>query len=167
MSIIKLIERTGKKFPDYIDLGTNLDADSLPEAKEILVFIMVAINSSWKIPTCLEVVSEANVILTSFTFDGTATNLSVVSILGAQIEDPTNLKSESSHSSTADSVSFYLDPCHMIKLTSNCLASKRNLTDAEKGEILWKFFENRVHLKKGCMLPRNCETGICNGKERR
>ncbi|KAF2889749.1 hypothetical protein ILUMI_16424, partial [Ignelater luminosus] len=68
--------------------------------------------------------------------DGTATNLCIVSILGAQTEDPANLETDFPHPSTGDSVFFYLDPCHMIKLTRNCLDSKGKLTDAEGGKIL-------------------------------
>ncbi|KAF2892532.1 hypothetical protein ILUMI_13641 [Ignelater luminosus] len=48
----------------------------------------------------------------------------MVSFLGAQIEDSANLKTEFPHSSTSDSVFFYLDPRHIIKLTRNCLATK-------------------------------------------
>ncbi|KAF2888116.1 hypothetical protein ILUMI_18057, partial [Ignelater luminosus] len=67
--------------------------------------------------------------------------LSMVSILGAQIEDSINLKTKLPHPSTYDSVFFYFDPCHMIKPTHNCLVSKGKLIDAEGGKIVWKFLK--------------------------
>lgn len=36
------------EYHGYIDMGTKLDDDSLPVAKEALVFMVVALNSSWK-----------------------------------------------------------------------------------------------------------------------
>lgn len=50
MAIRKQIEWTGKKFVGYVDFGANVDSDSLPEAKEVLVFMLVALNAQWKIP---------------------------------------------------------------------------------------------------------------------
>lgn len=50
MSIRQQIEWTGKKFTGYVDVGTDLDSDNLPEAREVLVFMLVCINSSLKIP---------------------------------------------------------------------------------------------------------------------
>lgn len=54
MSIRQHIEYDGKKCSGYIDMGgfneTHGDNDSLPVAKDALVFLINCINGAWKIP---------------------------------------------------------------------------------------------------------------------
>lgn len=50
MAIRRKIEWTGKKFTGYVDVGTNVNADTLVEAREVLVFLVVAINGHFKVP---------------------------------------------------------------------------------------------------------------------
>ena len=50
MSIRKHVEWDGKRFRGFVDLGTGIDDDSLPEATDALVFMAVSMNSSWKVP---------------------------------------------------------------------------------------------------------------------
>ena len=50
MSIRKHVQWDGKKYLGFVDLGTNIDDDSLPEATEALVFMAVSVNSNWKVP---------------------------------------------------------------------------------------------------------------------
>ena len=50
MSIRKHIQWDGDHFVGYVDIGTGIDSDSLPPAKEALVFQLVGLNDSWKIP---------------------------------------------------------------------------------------------------------------------
>ncbi len=50
MSIRKHVEWDGKQFRGYVDLGTGINDDSLPEATDALVFMAVAVNGSWKVP---------------------------------------------------------------------------------------------------------------------
>ena len=51
MSIRKHIEWDGKPYRGFVDLGTGIaDDDSLSEATDALVFMAVAVNSSWKVP---------------------------------------------------------------------------------------------------------------------
>lgn len=40
MSIRKQIEWTGVKFYGYVDIGANIDSNTLPEANEALVFML-------------------------------------------------------------------------------------------------------------------------------
>lgn len=46
MSIRKHVEWDGKRFRGFVDLGTGIDDDSLPEATDALVFMAVSVNSS-------------------------------------------------------------------------------------------------------------------------
>ena len=51
MSIKKLMQWDGNRFRGFVDLGTGLtDSDSLPQAREVLVFMVVGVNFHWKIP---------------------------------------------------------------------------------------------------------------------
>lgn len=50
MSIKKQIEWNGKEHTGFVDLGTNVQDDSLPAATDALVFLLVPLNGNWKIP---------------------------------------------------------------------------------------------------------------------
>lgn len=166
MSIRRLIEWNGKKLTGYVDLGTNLDGDNLPEAKEALVFLLVGVNGHWKLPVAyfflnglnssekanlvlrlLEHIHETGVIVNGFTFDGTTTNFKTATCLGADFSNPENLKTSFQHPITKEDIHIFLDPCHMLKLMRNCLASQRVLSDSNANSIEWKFFENLVELQ--------------------
>nr|CAH7764019.1 unnamed protein product [Callosobruchus chinensis] len=120
MSIRKQVEWDGKKFHDYVDLGTNLDSDLLPEAREVLCFMLVCVNLSWKMPvgyffldglsasekaalltSCLNFLNESGVVVTSITFDGTPTNFSMVSSMKAKFSDPSTIEPFFYHPITA------------------------------------------------------------------
>lgn len=50
MSIRKHVEFDGEKFVGYVDLGTGINNENLPIAKEAFVIMAVPLNGSWKIP---------------------------------------------------------------------------------------------------------------------
>ncbi|GBM48048.1 hypothetical protein AVEN_34375-1 [Araneus ventricosus] len=50
IAIKKHVEWDQPTFSGYIDLGTDLDDDALPIAKEALVSMVNALNSNWKVP---------------------------------------------------------------------------------------------------------------------
>jgi hypothetical protein len=50
MSIRKHIHWNGKRQIGYVNYGYDMESDSLPEAKDALVFLLVALNSRWKLP---------------------------------------------------------------------------------------------------------------------
>ena len=50
MAIRKHVDWDGEKFRGYVDIGTGVVDDSLPEAKDALVFMVVCVNGSWKVP---------------------------------------------------------------------------------------------------------------------
>ncbi len=49
MSLQKAIEWDGSQFKGYVDLGFGLTDDTRAAATDALVFMAVAVNSSWKI----------------------------------------------------------------------------------------------------------------------
>jgi len=52
MAIKKYVSWDGIRFWGYVDIrsDSNDDDDSSPVAKDALVFMVVSVNSSWKIP---------------------------------------------------------------------------------------------------------------------
>jgi len=51
MAIRTYAEWDGQKYCWFVDLVTGIDDnDSLPLAKDALVFMVVAVNSTWKVP---------------------------------------------------------------------------------------------------------------------
>jgi len=100
MSIMEDVHYNGECLQCYINFGCSMgvvdDCDALPRAKEALVFLIVALNSNWKLPvgyflingitakeksnlviTCLRNLHDTGVIIKTFTFDGAASNLSM------------------------------------------------------------------------------------------
>lgn len=50
MAIRQHIEWDGTKYQSYIDMGTQMDNNSLPDAKGVLAFMLVSLNVSRKVP---------------------------------------------------------------------------------------------------------------------
>lgn len=163
MSIRRQVDWTGQKITGYVDVGTNIEGDVLPEAKQALVFIVVGLNGAWKVPVgyflidslsatekaglvlkCLEFVHESGVLVTSLTFDGAAANMSMAEKLGANFTNPSELQTSFKHPITKEDVYIFLDPCHMIKLVRNCVASEEGLKDAHGRDIKWSYIEKLV-----------------------
>ncbi|CAH1981929.1 unnamed protein product [Acanthoscelides obtectus] len=162
MSIRRQVEWTGSKFSGYIDIGSNIDSDILPEAKEALVFMLVCLNGSWNIPVgyffldglsgkekaeivekCLSFIHESGVIVTSLTFDGAPVNFTMASHLGANF-DVSIMKTFFTYPVTGSDVFIILDPCHMIKLVRNTFGSQKYLIDQDGNQIDWNFLSKLV-----------------------
>lgn len=127
MAIRRQIEWTGTKFCGYVDIGTELDSDKLPEAREALVFMLVCLNDKWKVPVgyfffgglsagekaelvnkCLTCIHETGVIVTSITFDGAPVNFSMAIKLGANFNDSDNLKTFFKHPVSGENIYIYI-----------------------------------------------------------
>lgn len=166
MSIRRQVEWTGTKFTGYVDVGTNIEGDALPEAREVLVFMLVCLNDSWKVPVgyflldglsatekaqlvtkCLEFVQESGIEVTSLTFDGAPVNLTMAEKLGADFSNPHIIKSSFKHPVTNSEVYIYLDACHMIKLVRNCFASQDGIKDAQDRDIKWIYISELVKMQ--------------------
>ena len=90
MAIRKHVSWNGKSFLEYVDLGCDVnDDDSSPVAKNALVFMVVALNESWKVPCgyflvdsltgkelanlvsqCIQRLYDINLVVVSLTCDG-------------------------------------------------------------------------------------------------
>jgi hypothetical protein len=130
----------GQRLQGYVNYGLGADNhDGLLKATEALVFMLVALNSYWKITvgyflikgiglqdkatlvnTCLKTVHDTGVIVRTFTFDGTTTNITMANKLGANIFSENAVKFFP-YPVTNKSVHIFLDPAHMLKLCRNTL----------------------------------------------
>jgi len=150
MSICKHVEWDGKQFRGYIDIGTGVQDDTVPPATEALVFMVVVVNSNWKLPVayflldgmngkdkanllqqCLCRLDEAGVIVTSVTCDGASSNMVMFRELGAS-NDHDNLKVSFDHNQRK--VYITLDVCHMLKLLRSTFASQ-TMADGDGHQI--------------------------------
>lgn len=166
ISIRKQIEWDGKKFYGYVDVGSNIDSDVVPEAKEALVFMLVALNQSWKIPIGyfllnglsgveksnlvkqgLSFLHESGVIVSSLTFDASASNVSMAKSLGANFNNVNSLKTSFCHPITNENVFIFFDACHMLKLIRNAIGHYKILKNSEGGNIEWRYLTSLVDLQ--------------------
>lgn len=160
MSIRQHLESDGVKYYGRVDFGNGLNTDDLEMAKECLVFMLVSLNENWKLPIgyflsaglnssqkvtltqhALNIVRNTGVIVTSITFDGCSTNLTMARLLGCNF----NLNSFKSTFITNYSdneigeVAVFLDPAHMIKLIRNAFGEKKQFLDGYNKVIDFDF----------------------------
>ena len=167
MSIRKHVEWDGKQFRGYVDLGTGINDDSLPEATDALVFMAVAVNGSWKVPCgyflvngltgqekanltkeCITKLHKVGVKVVSFTCDGPTSHQSMLKLLGAQLL-PGNLQAYFQHPCDPKAkIYIFLDACHMIKLVRNTMSDWKVLKNKDGNAIKWQFIEELHKLQE-------------------
>lgn len=149
----------------YVNYGTGTDeSDAMPKAKEALTFMLVALNSNWKVPIayflingitsedkanlvniCLTKVHDTGIVVKSLTFDGAAANISMSKYLGAQLSI-SDLKPYFNHPVTKEKIHILLDAAHMLKLCRNTLGDWKILIDKNGETIKWVYFQHLVNL---------------------
>lgn len=180
MAIRQRVEWDGKEMHGYVDIcKSGTESDSLPVAKEALVFLLTAINGAWKVPVgyflvdgvsgeqranlvnqCLELLHETGVEVTSLTFDGCPANVTMAKNLGC-IFDIDNLKTNFEHPVTKKPIYIFLDPCHMLKLLRNALEANKVFIDDLNREVKWDHLkilntlQEKEKLHLGNKLRRN------------
>ena len=167
MAIRKHVEWNGTKFVGYVDVGTDIDDDSVPITTEALVFMVVSLNSSWKVPTgyffidglngderaslinpCLLKLHDIGVVISSVTCDGPSCNFAMFASLGVELKPP-DIKAYFPHPADSSSKVFMvLDACHMLKLVRNCLASYGILKDWNVDKVNWNYNEQLHKLQE-------------------
>ena len=160
-------DRHRKKNIGFIDFGTELkDDDNLPLASEAMVFMIVAVNSSFKVPvgyfftdsldalelenlvnSCLIQLNNHKIRVVSLTFDGLSTNQSMAELLGCCL-DSNSLKSVFPHSVSTQHIAVFLDACHMLKCVRNALQAYSKFFDLDGGVIGWEFIEKLVKIQE-------------------
>ena len=165
MAIHKQIAWDGTRFRGYVDIGTEVDDDSLPAASEALVFMLVALDASWKMPiayfliTGLSGIERANlvlqalrklhtigVIVTSITCDGASSNQTMFAELGVKIQKDKREPWFTHPSDLSRRVYVILDVCHMLKLLRNTFATQI-LVNKDGQNISWQYVESLHQLQ--------------------
>lgn len=167
VAIRQQLEWDGDKYCGYIDMGTNTDDDSLPMAKEALVFMVVAVNDNFKLPVgyflinglgalersnlvkqCLSKLSDVGIDVISLTFDGAASNIAMANHLGCNLNfDDVGFTTSFPHPVSDESVVIFFDPCHMLKLVRNTLADKKSLVDDNNHFVDFEFIKKLHNLQ--------------------
>ena len=159
MAIRKDVSWDGKKFRGYVDLGNAVkDDDFAPIAKDALVFMVVEVNETWKVPVgyffidglsgkeranlvklCINKLHDVGVEVISLICDGPSCHFAMLPELGASMSPP-NLKPYFTHPlDKKKRVYVLLDVCHMLKLIRNTLGNCGTLVDGDDQEICWEY----------------------------
>jgi len=132
VAIRQQLEWDGKRFCGYIDMGTGIDDDTMPLAKEALTFMVVGFNHCFKLPVgyfliaglggteranlvnqCLSRLHDAGVVVVSLTFDGCAANMAMVNNLGCNFNVlSSEFKTSFRHPCDTHNVSVFLFEPH-------------------------------------------------------
>ena len=159
MAIRKHVTYDGKTFRGYVDLGNDAEInDSSPLAKDALVFMVVGINKTWKVPVgyffidglsgeeranlvtvCIKKLHDIGVDVISLICDGPSCHLAMLRTLGACMT-PQNLKPYFIHpSDKGKKIYVLLDICHMLKLVRNTLGDGGILVDKDGKKVCWEY----------------------------
>lgn len=164
MAIRQRVEWDGNRMQGYVDIGNcNNNNETMTIAKEALVFLLTAINGSWKIPVgyflvdglsggqksnlvlqCLELLHDTGMEVISLTFDGFPANIAMAKKIGCSF-DLDQMVTHFSHPITKNPVFIFLDVCHMMKLVRNSFESSKVFIDDNKNLVKWS---NLVKLNK-------------------
>lgn len=157
---------TGKRYEGLVDMGLGND-DTNQMATQAYVFMLVAINDSWKLPLAyffidalkadmkanlikiaLEKCEKIGVQIRSVTFDGCKSNIATMKMLGCEIDNAENIKTNFRHPSADYDVVVFLDACHMVKLMRNTFESKKILHTSDQKQIKWQFITKLHNLQE-------------------
>lgn len=160
IAIRKCLEFDGHKYHGFVDYGFEIDSDAKSEATECFVFMVTAINASWKLPVgyffcnhlnseqkknlvrrCLNFLTETGITVVSLTFDGCAVNVSMAKALGCKLASTPQLIKTDFNAFNDFNVNIIFDPAHMVKLVRNTFGEKRQLIDCNNGIIDFKYIE--------------------------
>lgn len=146
-----------KRFIGHCEFGQylNVEASDVP-ATEALVFMLVGLKNAWKWPiayfmqnksnaslqctlikSALELSQQAGLKVHGITFDGTSTNFATLNSLGCNLHsNVSNINTQFTLNSKT--VHAIPDPCHMMKLARNCLATLTKIK-SPNGMIDWSY----------------------------
>lgn len=171
MYIHKQTEFDGDQIHGYVDIGAGEMENVV--ATQALVFMVVAVNESWKIPIAYFLISSMNgeeranlvreslirlhevgVRVVSLTCDGPSQNFSMIRELGAKL-DIMDMRSYFFHPvDHTQKVHVLLDPCHMLKLLRNVFSTVEVLVREDGQQIRWQYIEelHKLQEKEGLRL---------------
>ncbi|KAH6924936.1 hypothetical protein HPB50_026657 [Hyalomma asiaticum] len=158
MSIRKEISHDGRNVRGYIDFGTAVEDDSLPAARNVLVFIVVSLKLDWKAPCayffiddlsdrdmagllrlCISKLHDARADVVAVTFGGPTFNAGLLRELGAD-PSPESMRPWFPHPECPDArVHIVFDARQMQALVKTSLALLHRICDSTASEIRWNY----------------------------
>ena len=165
MAIKKHVSWNGKKFRGYVDLGNEVeDDDSAPIAKDALVFMVVGVNETWKVPVgyffidglsgkeranlikvYIKKLHDVGIDIISLICDGPSCHFAMLNALGADLKVPYIQPYFLNPLDKEKKIYDFLDICHMLKLIRNTLGDSGILHDKDGNTISWQYL---VELQK-------------------
>lgn len=166
MAIRQKIEFMDGKLYGTVNVSEAFACNEQNMAKEILVFLLVSINQSWKLPIgyflidrmsgvrksnlvlqSLRLLHETGVNVVCITCNDASTNLSMARTLGCNL-DVHYLQPYFSHPVSNKRVHFLQDPDHMIKLVWNTLGDYGCIKNQSSGKIKWDYIIELKNLQE-------------------
>lgn len=160
-------QNSKKKFSGFITFGKVAeDAETLPLATQVLVFLLSGINIPFNLPiayyfisslegidkvvlmsSIIKTLTEIGVKVLTTTSDGFATNIVAYEMFGCSF-DLQNFNPQFTNPYD-DTITVYpfLDPPHMLKLVRNVLSNRQKIYDRFGRAIEWRYFEQLVEVK--------------------
>lgn len=184
MAIRERIEWAGNKSYGYVDFGNGCESNV--KATQVIVFMLVCINRSWKLPIgyfpissitaeqksnllthCIETVMATGVEISGVTFDGAPSNITLARIMGCDL-NPQNSEFCIKIENSSKTFPVFLDPCHMLKLVRNSFAEISPLMDSEGRTIDWQYIVKLQNLqeKEGLRLAKVRKAHVYFQKEK-
>lgn len=154
----------------FVDMGIDgiYDHDDPPEAKNALVFIVVALNGYWKLPigyflidslngkeranlleTAMSLLTEINIKIHSITFDGAHVNTAMCTHLGAKftLNNPKTFIEYKDTKGKEQQMFIFYDPAHMLKLIRNTFQNKKVIQNKNGQLIKWEYLVKLVDVQ--------------------
>lgn len=151
----------------YVDFGFESTSDTSEEATDALVFLLVGINTTWKLPIgyflvkgvkatlkaelvtqALRLVHETGVEIKALTCDGTRSNVAMAEELGCCFTTD-KLQTTILDPQTGQQIYFFLDACHMLKLVRNAFEHYDTFTQSKTDNyISWSYIKKMHELQE-------------------
>lgn len=169
VTINRHLEWDGKNMHGYVDLGNDMLTDTSVEATEVLVFMLVSINASWKLPVayfltssltgpqkctlvreCIKKAAISGVQVVSISFNCAPSNISMAKALGCSLDGP---KVKPWFTWNKCKIFVFYDACHMLKLIRTAICEKQVLNCSNGKQIKWQYIQalNELQLKDGLL----------------
>ena len=175
-----LYDSTQDKYVGFVNYGAIQTEKPDTLASEAVVFLLVGARTHWKCPIgyfladkmssrtqaklvqlALEKAAEAGLRVWSVTTDGTSVNIGMFTELGCNFTTSfDSMVTKFKHPTENYYVYAVLDPCHMLKLARNALASLTSFVDKEKNLITWNLLQalNTIQSSEGFTMANKFST---------
>lgn len=164
MAIRQHLEYDGTNYYGHVDFGNCLDGESVELAKEVLVFLIVCINESWKVPLgyfftsglnsnqkasllqqALNLACDIGLVIANVTFDGCPANIGMMTHFNCYL-NASDIRSDFIFNKRK--IYFLPDPVHMLKLVRNCFGEKKIIIDGNGGVINFAYIQKLADLQE-------------------